>query len=188
MWAVGLISGLVLLILLVLLVPVYIVFAIGGGGRVRVKWLFGLVGKELGVGKKQPGPERPLGRRKRGSLRMLLRILSTRGFVQWSWRFLAQFLRTIRVRDLELRLRLGLGDPAETGFLLAAIGPVLASVPPAQSIAMQVEPDFGDGTFQAYCTGAVRVFPVQIVWLLPRFVLSPVTVRLVKAMIKAPRS
>ena len=125
-WVLVSLSSLAGLVVLVLAVPIDLSFSLEKDERfrprVRIGWLFGLVGKEVGGGEKGKEPkqeEKPgkQGQRRKKSPRPFLAGIRTRGFPRHSLRFAKRMLRAIRVRELNLGLQVGLGDPAETGRL-----------------------------------------------------------------------
>ena len=91
------------------------------------------------------------------------------------------------MHEFKLSLRVGLGDPAETGLLFALIGPTMVYAKSFSSLDVQVEPDFCQGGLQGYCQADVRAFPLRLVGPLVVFVFSPTTVRAIKAMVVARR-
>ena len=192
-WVLVSLSSLAGLLILLLSVPVDLTFSLEKGeklrSRVRIGWLFGLVGKDFGGEGRKPKPEKPKkpgGRRKR-SPRPFLVTLRTRGFLGHSLKLARRLLRTIRVRELELDLELGLGDPAETGRLFGLVGPVLANVRSISSFNINVEPDFDQEVLRGYCSGSVRAYPIRLVPPIILFALSLTTFRGVRAILGARR-
>ncbi len=203
-WVLISLAGLAGLLVLALSVPVDLTFSLekdkGFQSRARIGWLFGLVGKNLGAKEKRQKrekleePEKSEERekleepkkqgKKRGS-RMFLAILRTRGFPGNSLKLARRLLRAVRVRELKLDLQIGLGDPAETGFLFGFVGPVLASVSSISSADINVEPVFHEQTMRGYCKGSIRVFPIRLVLAIVLFAFSLTTVRVVRAALGA---
>ena len=147
MLALYIVAGIVLFILFVISIPVDVAFDVGGPGaaksRMRVAWLFGLLGKQLGrsgknrieeVGKdpaaRRPahvavdpvgldGTEEPKERgskrkKKRRNAKPLLSLLMTEGVATGLLKLSRRILRSVRVRHLEARLAVGLDDPVDT--------------------------------------------------------------------------
>ena len=184
------------LFVLLLSVPIDLSFSLKTDerfrSRVRIGWLFGLVGKDLGGGENANEPkdeEKPKkqGRRSKRSPRPFLAAIRTRGFPGQSLRFARRMLRAIRVRELNLGLQIGLGDPAETGQLLGLVSPVTACVGAIPGVQMSVEPDFYEETFRSYCNGSVRIYPIRMVPPMVLFALSLTSFRGLKAMLGARR-
>ena len=83
MLALYIMAGIVLLILLGLSIPVDMAFDVGGPGaarsRMRLGWLFGLLGKEFGRRKKEPKERAPKRKKKRWSAKPFLSVSIFRG-------------------------------------------------------------------------------------------------------------
>ncbi len=87
-------------------------------------------------------------------------------------RFVRDALAALRPSDFWLRLRLGLDDPAETGMLWAAVGPLTAWTPAR----LDVAPVFPGPAFELTSRGCVRIIPAQVLGLVAGLALSPATV------------
>ncbi len=175
--------------LLLLAIPIHLRVAVerdpGFESRAKLSWLFGLVRVRLhpsGKAKRQKGAkarrdrrpgERPGRFAKRLGRRVLRADLRAR-----SARFLGDLLRALRPRDLRLQARIGLEDPADTGMLWAAMGPLGGWLPCSD---IRLEPDFEQERFQLQASGRIRLIPLQVIWLALAFVLSPPIVRAVLA-------
>lgn len=68
--------------------------------------------------------------------------------------------RGIEVRRIEADIRLGLGDPADTGCLMGAFLPIAASMRRATIV---VVPDFERATFSGRGTGSLRIVPLLVI-------------------------
>jgi len=190
------IAGLALFLLLLLAIPIDLAFDVekssGLKKTVRLHWLFGLVKKEIGAEqgapgrpKRENGPKRKPKRRRSSSVAFAL--LGTRGFPQRVFGFARAVLRAVRVQEMKSEVRVGLSDPAETGWLCAAIWPVMAFAPSNPTFSVRVVPDFYQETFEAYSRGMVRLYPIELLWLGVKFVCSPTTFRALKATLQARR-
>jgi len=157
-------------------------------GLIRFRWLFGLVRFQLRIprpSKARPGSgtmpgkkAKPRGRRKRkGGAGGLLSLIRQRAFRQRVHRFICDVLRATHPRDLFLRLRIGLGDPADTGRLWAVVGPIAAMAQTLRGAAIRIEPDFIDPVFEVESQGRFRLVPIQFIGLTAAFLLSPTTLR-----------
>ena len=186
-WVLVSLCSLAGLLVLLLSVPIDLSFSLERNerfrSRVRIGWLFGLMGKDLGgmgngneanqeerpsqeAQKKEPSQdEKPKkqGRRRKRSPKPFLAVIRTRGLPGHLLRFARRMLRAIRVRELNLGLQVGLGDPAETGQLLGLVSPVAARVGAIPGVQISVEPDFYEETFRGYCNGSVRIYPIRMV-------------------------
>lgn len=191
-------AALVGVVVLLLAVPVHVAFTARGlddlKARVTVRWLFGLVrvahvspssgppARRSGAGSETlPGARaRPMGRsrpdRDRGRTRWLA-VLRQPAFRRRVWQLLKDLVAATHPRGLRLWLRLGLGDPADTGRLWAVLGPVSALAQQLRHAEMHLEPAFVDAVFEFDAAGRLRVVPLQVLALGVAFALSPPSIR-----------
>lgn len=150
-------------------------------GQIRGDWLFGLVRFRIpisGPSQAEPAPKRSTStrksRRKTGrdtlSVLPLLRQSTFRNRVV---RFAKDMFRATHGRDLYLRLRIGLGDPADTGRLWALIGPIAGIAANIESAEVHLEPEFMEPVFTIESNGTFRLIPLQLIVLTIAFILSP---------------
>lgn len=159
----------------VLSVPVELLFDIRHEATwrasVRVRWMFGLLNLPLDGGKdaaKRPAKKKDS---KTSGVSRLWRVILDSGFRRRFARFLRDTLVALRPRDLWLRLRLGLDDPADTGMLWSVIGPLTAWAPAR----LDVAPVFPGPAFEMASHGRVRIIPAQLLGLMAGLALSPAT-------------
>ena len=202
MLALYIVAGIVLFILLVLSVPVDMSFDVGGTGAARAKmrlgWLFGLLGKELGPkesgsrefdprelgpARKKPKEQAPKRTKKLRSARPFLSLLLTKGVARGLLKLARRILSGVRVRHLDARLRLGLDDPADTGLLYSALWPVLVPLTYKGSANVRMELSFEKPALDLTARGLIRVFPIQMVWSVLLFALSPAGLRAMKRIV-----
>jgi hypothetical protein len=131
-WILGPILGILVFLIILLCVPVDLVFNIGKRdhieSRVRIGWLFGLIGKDIRARKKQAKVKvkvKEKRKKKKRSVKPLLAVVRSRGFLKHLLRFIRDIIRLIEIRNIYVYLTLGLADPADTGFLFAAVTPLL---------------------------------------------------------------
>ena len=183
MLALWIIAGIILLVVLVLSIPVDLTFEIAtqatSGQKMRVGWLFGLVGKDVLPGKKKPEKVTKAKKRKRPSPGLILSVLRTRGLVSWVAKFARRMLRSLHFRNLDASLRIGLPDPADTGQMYGLTWP--AFLPrSSDNIRFRMEPAFEGPVFEAALQGTVRVFPAQMAANVVSFVISPQGLRIIR--------
>lgn len=178
-------------LLILLAVPVELTFKIGHtkktDGQVNVRWLFGLVRfyidipgtakpkkpkKKITRYQSKPVKEPRPHRGKSGS-KNILSLLKQPIFRRRLYRFLRELLRATHSHDLDFRLRIGLGDPADTGRLWAFLGPVAAMTANIHSATISITPEFTDQVFEINSQGNFRLIPLQFIVLTTEFVLSP---------------
>lgn len=152
--------------------------------RVTVRWLWGRVRLPVpeggGAKAKKPKttekPARPKSGRPSGARRALA-VVRTPGFPRRAARLLGRLAGRVRVRRLELAVRLGLDDPADTGRLWGVIGPAAALVPVPPSARVAVTPDFTAPVFHLDAEGEARVVPLAVLGSVAAFLLAPATLR-----------
>ena len=184
-------SALMLLLVLLLAVPIDLTFRVEGveplQGHISVRWLFGLVrfrgpvprhGKRLRksvTGREHAGMQ---ARRKQRSARSRFPgLLRHAAFRRRAVRFVKDLVRAAHLRQLHLTMRLGLGDPADTGFLWAILGPLNAAAQSLRNVRVSIEPEFVDPVFEFQARGGMRLIPMQLLALASAFVLSPSSLR-----------
>ena len=186
MWVLATVLGIFLFFALLLAIPVDVTFRVEKStdfkSRVRVRWLFGLIGKDISGEKKKREKEK-----KKGNIKPLLAVLRTRRFPRKLFKFARSTFPLLKVRELKLNLRVGLDDPAETGLLFAIIGPMMVYIRSLPLLDIQVEPDFEGESLRGHFRGDIRAFPIQFVGLCIPLALSPTTIRAIKAMVAARR-
>ena len=188
MLIVAIVLGSAFLVVLLLSIPIDLAFSYerGEGSRLRMRigWLFGLIGKELGgerkVRNKKPKEEKARKERKR--FRAPLAMFRAKGFSGRLFLLARRLARSVQVRDVDVEFQVGTGDPAETGQLHGLIMPVVALARSSLSPNIRVDPNFVEETFRGHARGAVRVYPIRLIPPLIAFTLSPATLRGVKAM------
>ncbi|MDX1697383.1 MAG: DUF2953 domain-containing protein, partial [Thiohalobacterales bacterium] len=88
-------------------------------------------------------------------------------------RFAGDIWRALHKSNLSLQIRLGLGDPADTGRLWAVVGPVAGILSNTREASIEVMPEFLESTFEMGGSGEIRVIPLQMIYLTAGLLLSP---------------
>ena len=180
MWIIAALAGLFILVIFVLSVPFESTLSLEVYGRPRfrlkVGWFFGLVSKEVGGGKKSEEEEKPADRKRgfdRAQLVRMAGILRIPGLSKRVRAFLRSIVNRLKIRDFGADLRVGLGDPADTGLMFAIIGPTILFMCSSFPRQVRVQPSFTDeAVFEGSFHGTVRVVPIQMVVPLLKFALS----------------
>ena len=174
----------VLLVLLALLaVPVTLTYRFSWQrelqGRFMLQWLFGLVRVQLSPrGLRTPekkqieeasGPKTKPARKEFNPLA----ALRLKPFRQRILRFARDLWHAFRKRDLRLRIRAGLGDPADTGQLWALCGPLSGWLASIDDASIELEPEFIDAVFELDSSGKISVIPLQLLYLVLGLLCSP---------------
>ena len=173
-------------LLLLLSVPVEIAFSgrlpADASSRLVLSWGYGLVSKEIRVdaSDESPMPEAgpassPKPRRKRRI--SVGRLIGNGRFRQRCWRFASDVWRAVRKDDVNVVVNIGTGDPADTGQLWAAMGPLSGLLRSVFGETVQLAPDFQREVFEARGDGRVAFRPSRLLGLLLAFGLSPVVWR-----------
>lgn len=184
-----LIVWILLTLVALLAIPVELSFNLwfqnaASGGHGQVRWLFGWVKASLpgSSADQKKRSQRPKPRRQPSKRASPLAALSVEGSVRHILAFIKRMLRAIHIVRLSADGRLGLGDPADTGRLWALLGP-LSGLLAIQNVAdVRFQPDFDDQIVNVAGDGCLRVVPLELVWVVMGFLLSPTTWRLFRAM------
>ena len=171
----------VLAVGLLLAIPVQLVFSLQFSpwphGEMTVRWLFGLA-QYQGRPKVRGSLLRPSKRQHRG-LKWTLRYGNHMAALVW--RLVKQLRRSVRLDDLQLYLRIGTGDPAETAWLVGYFLPLRFLLDSAQHV--EIEADFEETTFQGSCQGRASVVPLRLLFAGLLVVCSPPFLRLMQALL-----
>ena len=116
--------GIVLFIILILSIPMEMAFDTSRpGAKARVGWAFGLLWKDVDGKKKKP--KKPKEKKRRPGAKTFLAFLGAKGITSGLLKLTRRMIRSIRVRQLDAHLKMGLDDPADTGMLYSVIWPIL---------------------------------------------------------------
>ena len=110
-------------------------------------------------------------------------LFLTKGLARGLLKLSRRILSGVRVRHLDARLGLALDDPADTGMLYAALWPVLVPLTDSRSANVRMELSFEEPALDLAARGRIRVFPIQMVWSVLLFALSPAGLRAIKRMV-----
>lgn len=181
-------SGIVIFLLLLialLAIPVTLTFQVHWRetfqSSIRLLWLFGLVRVRLpsfqskALSSQAEEPRGKSSRVERSPVKSsnLFSIIWQKAFRQRMIRFMSDFWHAVRKRHIRLRIRVGLGDPADTGQLWAAVGPVAGMLATIQDASIEIEPEFFETTFELNSSGNIRLIPLQMIYLIVALLLSP---------------
>ena len=181
-----------LLVLTALLaIPVTVLFRLSWPdvqeNDVHLQWGFGLVRVRLPTKPSESGrTEKQRPTRPTPEERNVWAAIQQARFRRRVLRFVGDVWAAIHKHDVRLRMRIGLGDPADTGQLWAAIGPVSGVLASVRTVAIEVEPEFQDETLELAGGGRIRIVPLQLLYLAAALCLSPSIWRGVQAMRTSP--
>jgi hypothetical protein len=149
-------------------------------GNVQLHWLFGLVQLQLPLARAKPPTmkQKTSGGKKRARAPSNKKTnpfgaIRQKAFRQRVFRFVRDIWRSIRKQNLTLHVRIGLGDPADTGRLWAVFGPIAGMLTMVQDASIEISPEFTDAVFELDSSGNIRVVPVQMIYLTFGLLLSP---------------
>ena len=148
---------------------------------VRGRWGFGVLRFRLDNGRhgaagsdanRVPGdrPEPPAGQ---GGAARVFAALRQRPFRRRLLRFARSLWRAVHKRDIDVRIRAGTGDPAETGCWWGVFGPLSAWLRSFPDCRVRLEPDFVEATAEVTGRGRVTIVPLQILLLVAGLLVSP---------------
>lgn len=176
-----------LLVIVLLAVPLTLAFDISWRRELRndmeLRWALGLVRLRI----RTPKPRAESGPRderddrsedrartgKRKSYGNVFAAIRRPDFRHRVIRFIRDLWHAIHKENVFLRLRIGLGDPADTGQLWALCGPLAGLLANTADTAIALEPDFVDANLEFDSSGSLRVVPLQVVYLCAALLLSP---------------
>lgn len=163
------VGGSLLFLLLLLALPVDLRFSLRKDDtvayRAELRLLFGLLSVDLGKQERKAeetaAPKRKSVQPHPGSL------FGSEGSIHRLIRLIRDLMRSVRIRELKLHGRIGLGDPAYTGVLFGLLHPLLL---PGRDITLQA--DFQEAVFEGHCSGELRLFPIRVIGSLLAFAVS----------------
>ncbi|MFC1935578.1 hypothetical protein ACFLX9_02285 [Chloroflexota bacterium] len=176
--------GIVLFFILILSIPIEMAFDTSRpGAKARVGWAFGLLWKDVGGKKKKPKrpkKKRPKKKKRGPGAKASLTFLETRGIVSGLLKLARRMIGSIRVKQLNAHLRMGLDDPADTGILYSVICPILIPLNYIGSSNVRMDLCFEEAILDFTGQGHVRVVPAQMIWAVLLFGLSPAGLRAIR--------
>lgn len=183
------VAGVLLGLLVLLAVPVEAAFRLEGieafTGEIAIRWLFGLVRIRIPIPavreraakptvEREAAGKRP---RRKGRPGRVLAVLGQTAFRRRAYRLVGDLVRAAHLGQLRLWMRLGLGDPADTGRLWAVVGPLSAAAQGLRGAEVRIEPEFMDPVLEFRAQGRLLVVPLQVMALAVSFALSPPSIR-----------
>lgn len=173
------------LIVVLLAVPVTLTYQLSFrqtiSADLRLIWAFGLVRADISPDRAKSKPDKPgdahpkSGRRGGAPVKKtdFLAAIRRPSFRRRILRFISDVWRAIHKKNVQLLVRIGLGDPADTGQLWGAFGPLSGMLARVRDIRITIVPDFLDSTFEVDSSGTIRVIPLQFVILAIGLLFSP---------------
>ena len=175
-----------LLFLIVLLaIPLTLTFKVSWRhffqNEIELKWAFGLVHfrfppfRPKAPSSEDEELEQKVGRWTRSSSekRNFFAVIRHQAFRRRIFKYIGDLWYAVHKKNLSLRVRIGLGDPADTGQLWGILGPTVGLLANVRVASITIEPEFLDTTFELDSSGSVRVIPLQMVYMTMLLLLSP---------------
>ena len=173
--------------ILLLALPIDVAFRVEGietfNGQIAICWMFGLVRFRVRIPGVSKSPRAPKATKvrvkpdKRSGRPNVLALLRQAAFRRRVYRLAADLVGAAHLRRLYLRMRLGLGDPADTGRLWALVGPLNAVAQNLCGADVQIEAEYLDPVFEFQARGRLLLVPLQFLILAIGFALSPASIR-----------
>lgn len=172
-------AGLLAAGLLLLALPVELRFEVHGvqppRGHVAFRALLGLWQRRIAMPAPRRGRPRPAvraggetrqwsARRHKSGLDRLQPLWSDVGLRRHALSRLRAALETLQWSDLHVHVRLGLGDPADTGRLWAVLGPLGAMLASLRRADVAIEPDFIEPVLDLDARGRLVLVPLRLMW------------------------
>jgi len=111
--------------------------------------------------------------RKRPGLRRIWKIVTTEGLLGKVASLVKSSLRQIRIEELEGDIRIELDDPADAGFVYAALGAAYPVLRLTRLNQVRIEPFLGEEvTVRGKARAVIRLQPIRLVIPLLKFVFS----------------
>ncbi|MEE9400359.1 MAG: DUF2953 domain-containing protein, partial [Dehalococcoidales bacterium] len=133
--------------------------------------------KKVVKGRKKPG-------RKISRVKDIFELLRTRGLLMQVGVLVRRVIGCFKIKELSADFKVGLGDPADTGMLFAAIGPAALLSGSTFPCQIRIEPSFqSEAILTGRLQGAVRLQPINLMVPLIRFVFSLATIRVIQKLV-----
>lgn len=176
-----------LLLVAVLAIPVVLSFQISRQqdfrGNIRLQWLFGIV--QVNIPLLQPKateaakaevskPKKKTPKPSSGKGTKPIAVIRNRKFRRRMFQFFRDFWRAVHKEEIRLHIRVGLGDPADTGQLWAILGPLAGVLTNIQEARIDIQPEFIDSCFELESSGNIRLVPLQMLFLVLGLMMSPI--------------
>ena len=159
-------------------------------GNIELSWFFGIITASFHPFKSTNHPAKYEQRKNKAVYsqrstyknKKFLYVIGQTEFRQRLTMFILDLWHAINKRDVNLNIRIGTGDPAETGQLWAVVGPVAGILSTVKGASIEIEPEFFDTTFELQSRGDIQFTPLKISYVIIGILLSPTIWKGVKQM------
>lgn len=173
------------LIFLLLIIPVEFVFNYKNFEtpvkKVILSWFFGIISFEVYPKKTPSKGKKELKTRsekKKGTgFSKIRKILGNSKFTAKTYNTVRRLLSSAKPKLNRLYLKIGLGDPADTGILWGLLGPLSGILHGYPDKDLVIEPDFLDPAFDVDTHGKITIIPLEIIFIAFSYIFSPVVLK-----------
>jgi hypothetical protein len=196
LWVLVAFASLLAIALFLLWVPLDVVFDASfpekPNFRIKLRWFYGLVRKEIAgkaklrdKKKEVKEEKRKPGKKRKIKFADIVQLLRTRGLSSRVKTLLKDLFKVIHIKSLLADFRVGLDNPADTGLFFAFIGPPIFWLSSRFPVRLTVQPVFEEAAFSGHAQGAVRIHPGTLITPLLKFIFSLTALRLVIRLAKS---
>jgi hypothetical protein len=195
--AVSVLAGLIGLFVLLISIPFDFKFRFDSSQSppfgFRFSWFFGLVNIDVSDTRRKPPRKQTKPRkiknrkikRKKGPSRIRILRLITKPLIWRALFFIRDVFRSFHFRQIDACIKMGLGEPADTGVMFGLIHAALPVFAVSCQKQIRLIPDFGDeALLKGSSRGIIRLWPVEILSRTVRFVFSKPVLQLAWRAIK----
>ena len=162
------------LVVILLAMPVTLTYQLSWtqtlSADIRLNWAFGLVRADVSPDLAKPETDKADAarekagrwRKSKGRKTNIMPAIRQPAFRRRILRFVSDMWRAIHKKNVQLLVRMGLGDPADTGRLWALLGPLSGMAARSPDVRIAIEPDFLDSTLDVDSSGTVWVIPLRV--------------------------
>lgn len=189
----GALVALLLLLVVLLAIPAKLYFSLSwplmANNALRLHWLFGLVNLHLPIkhaghsaGKKQNSNHQVKKRTpaKRKSSPRRDSLAQNRTLLYPMLRFAIRCWQSIEKYEVHLKLRVGLGDPADTGRLFGIVAPLVAVFSQPNEVNVEMVPEFDESVVEVESDGGIGFVPLQLIGLFAYVLIIPAVWRAIR--------
>lgn len=101
------------------------------------------------------------------------KVILNKTFRQRILRFISDVWHSIEKNNVEINVKAGLDDPADTGCLWAVIGPIAGYLNTLRQLSVSIEPNFVHAELALNSSGSVRFRPLKVILISIGLLLSP---------------
>jgi hypothetical protein len=149
-------------------------------GSIAAGWLYGLVRIPIRAKRGARRPRKRKAKKHKPKREVGRRVIATLRSAPFRWRllrFAGDAFHSVHVHNLDLGIRFGFDDPADTGRFWGMLYPGTRLLERWPRTKFDFELNFERACLEFDAEGAVRVIPIQVIWATVIFLLSPSTLK-----------